>query len=435
MSNFLTTPVILVNSAWLVLGRSSTLIVNLLAMIVVARYLGPSEFGKLSYALAFVALIAPIAQLGLNAIVTRNIVRNRMATSRILGTSIALRTIGSLTAIGLGIALISVIRPTDFDVHQIVLILLVGELFKSTLVISHWLEAESRNKTIAISEMSVFGVSALIKICMVVAKAPLIVFAFAYLLESALLAIFLVVIYSNSEGPINHLRFDSRQASNLLKESLPLIVSGLTAVIYFKVDLIMLGQLSGDVAVGTYSVASRLSEAWYFVPNALAISAFPHLINLKKNSTEDYIKSLQSGFGLLFWLAVLVALTVTAISPVIMPFLFGGKYPGSSTILSIHIWAGIFISVRALVSKWLLAENLVRYSVFSQAAGAIGNIILNLILIPKFGVTGAAVSTVVSYSIAGYFSLMAFSQTRPICLIIARSLLAPLNLGARGGRL
>ncbi|NIP23824.1 flippase, partial [candidate division KSB1 bacterium] len=82
-----------------------------------------------------------------------------------------------------------------------------------------------------------------------------------------------------------------------------------------------------------------------------------------------------------------------------------------------------------------LAENLVRYSVFSQAAGAIGNIILNLILIPKFGVTGAAVSTVVSYSIAGYFSLMAFSQTRPICLIIARSLLAPLNLGARGGRL
>ena len=97
--------------------------------------------------------------------------------------------------------------------------------------------------------------------------------------------------------------------------------------------------------------------------------------------------------------------------------------------LQIHIWAGVFIFMRALLSRWLLAEDLLRFSLVTHIAGAVMNVALNLMLIPRYGAIGAAVATVISYASAGWLALFLSARTRPMGRMMAKSLLLPLRWG------
>ena len=119
----------------------------------------------------------------------------------------------------------------------------------------------------------------------------------------------------------------------------------------------------------------------------------------------------------------------------LIPFLFGAEYLLSVEVLLVHIWAAILVFMRALLSKWLIAESLLKISFLSQVSGAIANIILNYFLIPMMGPVGAAYATVVSYAVASYAILFLRKETRPMALVVTRSLILPYRLLIARGRL
>lgn len=165
-------------------------------------------------------------------------------------------------------------------------------------------------------------------------------------------------------------------------------------------------MVSGDKAVGVYSVAATMSEVWYFIPTAIVASLYPRLIELRKSDSGLYLKRLQQIFDVLFVVALIVAIAVNLFAPYIISLFFGEAYNDAAAILIIHIWAALFVFMRAALSKWILVEDLLVFSMITQGFGALVNVILNFYLIPFLGGQGAAIATLISYATASYFSLL-----------------------------
>jgi len=178
----------------------------------------------------------------------------------------------------------------------------------------------------------------------------------------------------------------------------------------------------GDESVGVYSAAVRISEVWYFIPMVIAASVFPSIIEAKKQGEALYYQRLQKLYNLMVVLALAVAIPMTFLSELVVTLLFGNAYVQAGSVLSIHIWAGLFVFLGLASGKWFIIEGLQRYSFYRTLFGAVANIVLNLIMIPKFGVLGAASATVISYAIAGLFSDVLQKETRTIFKMKLRSL-------------
>ena len=116
--------------------------------------------------------------------------------------------------------------------------------------------------------------------------------------------------------------------------------------------------------------------------------------------------------------ALILSITTYFIAPSLIALIYGSEYSSSATILSIHIFASIFIFQRAILSKWLIIENLYKYSLVSSLFGAVTNIALNAILIPQYAGVGAAWATVISYMVASYGFLFFHSKTKRYAQIL-----------------
>ena len=197
---------------------------------------------------------------------------------------------------------------------------------------------------------------------------------------------------------------------NLLKDSWPLILSGLVIAIYTKIDQVMIKNMLDSKELGYYAAAVRLSEAWYFIPVALTNSIFPAIVNAKKVSNKFYFNRMQKLYDILAWMAIAIAVPVSIFSKDIINIIFGNEFQSAAPVLTIYIWAGVAVFLGVASSKYLITENFTKLSFFRTFIGMIFNVILNLILIPKYGIVGAAVATLVSYSVAT-FSLIFISKT------------------------
>ena len=190
----------------------------------------------------------------------------------------------------------------------------------------------------------------------------------------------------------------------------------------------MLKFMASNTEVGIYSAAAQLSEGWYFLPTAAMTILLPSLISTKKENPQQYQYKLQNISDHLFIFSLLIAITVTISAPFLLPLLFGESFLRSIPIIQIHIWAGIFISMRALLSKWIITEELLYFSLVSHLLGAFANIAINYHLIPETGAMGAATATVISYAISSYLCLFLTKKTLPIAKIMTLSLLSPLRI-------
>jgi len=218
------------------------------------------------------------------------------------------------------------------------------------------------------------------------------------------------------------LSFTWIQAKKLMIDAWPLIFAGMVVSVYMKIDQVMLKEMLDAKAVGVYAAAVKLCEAWYFVPTAVIASLFPAIIKARKNSETLYEEKVQKLYDLMVWVAVAVALPTTLFADWVILILYGADFQEAADVLKMYIWAGVFVSLGVASSKWLIAENLERYSFYSTLLGAILNIVCNFYLIPIYGIRGAALATLISYGTAAYLSMALFEKTRNNFWIATRAL-------------
>lgn len=405
------------NTSWLMAEKIFRMAVALSVGVYVARYLGPERFGVLSYAMSVVVLFSALSSLGLNGILVRELVNFPKKRDEFLGTAFILKLAGS----GLVLILLSItlyFMGDDRQSNLMIFIIAAGLIFQSFNVIRFYFEANVLAKFIAVSQITSLVVVSVAKLVFIWLGLPLIYFALAVLIESLILAIGLSVVYFKQKLNIFNWKFSFKTATGLLKDAWPLILSAIAISLYMRIDQVMIKHMLNDEAVGQYAAAVRLSEAWYFIPMIITASLFPAIVNAKKQSEELYNARLQKLYVLMTWSAIAIALPATFLADDIIRLLFGVQYGNAAGTLRIYIWAGVFVFLGVASSQYLVAENYTRISFFRTLIGCIVNVILNITLIPRYGINGAAIATVVSYFVATFFIVFIPKTNRQVVLML-----------------
>lgn len=410
------------NTFWLAIEKFIRLAIGLGITVALARYFGPQDFGIYNYALAFFSIVSVPASLGLERVVVRDLSATPGASSVILGTAAMLRVIASVTVAFGAVATMRVIRPDDLLMQSFVGVLAIGLIFQFTDVIDMWFQSCGNMKTPArVRLASLIAVSAL-KIAAIVAGASIIVFAWLNLLEVLVVATFLCILYLIRRQHPQKWAFSRTRAREIMRDSWPLLVAGLSVGLYMRIDQIMLGDMVGEEAIGLYSAATRLSEVWYVVPIIITTALFPEIVKTRNTDPGEYLLRLKRLYHLLVWLALGIAVTITLVAYPLVTLLYGSAYAGAVDILVIHVWSCVAVFLGVGSTQFLIAENLPHISLYRTLAGLVTNVALNLLLIPRFAGIGAAIATLTSYFVAT-FSLAFFKKSRGQALILLRSAL------------
>jgi O-antigen/teichoic acid export membrane protein len=412
-----------ISSAWLLTEKIFVLGITFLITVLLARHLGPDDFGALNYAMAVVAIVSAFTTLGLGGgVVVRELVRNPAEAAEIVGTTLAVR----IAASTLGLAATVIFAwLVGLDQQDLIFLIALSLPFDAAITFRLLFEARVASMEVAIATVAATILGASLRLVAIYYQAPLWIFAAIIPLQAAITATALAIIFSRFGSAIMQLRCTASRARRLLHESWPLMISSAGAILYLKLDQFMLGEMAGMSVVGTYSVASRLSEVWYILPTIVGASIAPRIFELHATNCALYERRLKQAFGYSFWLGVLVAASVSIVATKLIVALYGRPYAPAGLVLSIHIWTCPAVFMGVILQKWFLAERLILHSFWRHLLGAAVNIGLNLLLIPIWGGVGAAVATLVSYTVASFLSCFIGKRTVRAGFLMLEAILSP----------
>lgn len=410
------------NTAWLMVDRMVRMGLGLIVGVWIARYLGPAQYGIFSFAVSFVALFGTMSTLGLDSIVMRHLVAGAADSNEVLGTAFVLRLLGGILVPLLAVASIHFMEPDDRATVLLVTILSVGLLFQAFDTIDIHFQAQVQSKLTVWAKNAAFLSVAAVRVFLVHVRAPLWSFAAAQVAELALGSLGLVAMYKWRGGQVSKWRARRWRANQLLQQSWPVILTGMAIMIYSRIDMVMLKYMQGDVAVGLYATATKISEVWYFVPVAIVSSVSPAIIRAK-DSPSIYYARIGKLFSLMSLIALVIGSGIALCSHWIILYLYTDAFREAAPVLAVHVWASLFVFLGLAQGPWNISQDLLKLGFYRTLAGAIGNVLLNLVLIPKYSAMGAAIATVISYAIAGVFANAFDARTRPIFLLQLKSVL------------
>ncbi|MBI5022310.1 MAG: flippase [Ignavibacteriales bacterium] len=409
------------NTGWLVLDKIFRLVVGLFVNVWIARYLGPAQFGILSYALSFAAIIGAIAPLGLDSIVVRELVKDAGRKEYLLGTTLVLRFTSGIFVMLIATSIYLFNTSVDGQTLTLILIISAGYLFQAFDAIDYWFQSKVKSKFTVIAKDSAFFIISLLKVIALIANAPLIAFAILATVEIMLGSIALWIAYRYDGFKLRTWKYNLHYTRVLLKDSFPLAIASIAIAIYMRIDQVILGSLLGSSAVGIYSAAVRLVEIWYFIPTSFTISIFPMIVEAKKNNMKLYHRRLQQLYDIMSFISILLAIGVTIFSKEIILLFYGVKYIESAYILSIYVWTGVAVFLGVASSQYLMAENRTSISLYRTLLGMCVNVAANIILIPRIGIIGSGIAALLA-QLTATFSIILFPSTRSQFSMMIKSL-------------
>jgi O-antigen/teichoic acid export membrane protein len=399
------------------------LLAELVVGIFVARHLGVEWFGLLSFTISFVTIFFGVSTLGLSELLTRELINFKFRHAKILGTALILRGLVAFLFL-LIVNLIAFVSNFNLETRLMIFLISSSLLWKAFDVLEFFFQSRLEVNKIAKVHLVSILLTSLLKFYFILKNMPVAYFAFAYSLEWFFNAVGIISFYLYNENPMRW-RFSKNLSILLLRNSWFLLLSAFAVDLYMRLDQVMIRQLLGNTANGHYAVATRISEIWYAIPMIICSALFPALLNARKTNRELFGQRFLNLLSLMFWMPVVISVIISSFSEDIIVFLYSREYSNASDVLSIQIWSSIFVFWGVSTTYWLLSENLQWISLIRTIAGLVVNLILNLILIPSFGIRGAAIATLISQSIASTFSLLIFSQTRSIFIMQLNSIFRP----------
>ncbi|MBI2427779.1 MAG: flippase [Ignavibacteriales bacterium] len=380
------------NLGWLVLDRGVRMTGAVFINAWLTRYLGPEQNGVFNYALAFVGMFMPMATLGIDSIVIRDIVRDPSKKDLIMGSAFGLRLFGALNALVFSVIAIFIVRPDDTLTHWLVIITSAGLVFQSFDVIDQWFQSQVQSKFTVYAKNAAFFFVACIKIVLIVTDADLVYFVSASSVEILLGAVGLVAMYKRNGNTIRRWNFNLQRAKELLSNSWPIIITDLAIFMQTRIDQVMLRELLGDKEIGLYAAAQKIAEPLGFVPMIILSSVLPVIVRTKEWSDEEYGKRLTNLYRVMTILTIVMCLPISLLSGPIVHILYGEQFAYSSTILSILIWSRFYSNIGVARSIYTSTEGLFRHAMVSAMAGSAVNIVMNYTLIPRIGVFGCIIA-------------------------------------------
>jgi O-antigen/teichoic acid export membrane protein len=385
-------------------ARAAVFVISFLTNIAIARTLGPTGRGEFAAALALSTLCVQLGNLGLHASNTYFVARSPEALNHLFGNTVSV-TLAVSAAISAVIFILEAVLPGSAPVSGRVLVV---SLFWIPFGLAYVL---LQNLLLGLGRVAEYNwveiASRTINMVGVLAAAWLGAATVVNLFGAGLLA---QAIAAGASALL--LRRMMQQKPSV---SWPLFRSGLGygvkaylgaffAFLVLKVDLLIITYMAGDQAAGYYSIAASLGEIVAMAPVVLGTLLFPRLAAMQ-DAAERWRLTKNAAWGTAAVMTVLAITGALAARPIVGT-LFGWEFLPAAYPLVILLPGILALSVNVILMNHFAAEGMPWVTVYSPGIAAILNVILNLILVPRFGISGSSIASTISYSLMLCMSLL-----------------------------
>lgn len=406
------------NASWIIMCRVVQAVLGLIISMIMARYLGPSNFGLLNYANSIVTFVIPVMRLGIHGVLVQEFVASEEYEGEILGTSITLSFISAIVCIIGIITFVSCVNAGERDTIIVCTLYSFTLIFQSFEMINYWFQAKLLAKYSSIIALIAYTVVSLYKIILLINRKSIFWFAVANTLDYLVIAAGLLIIYHRLGN--QKLRYLKRRAKKLISIGKYYILSDLLITVFAQTDRIMLKSMMGNQATGYYSAAVACAGMTQFVFGAIIDSMRPTIFESKKKSEELYKKNLARLFSVIIYLSLIQSVVMTLFAPLIVSILYGRQFIQSISALQIVVWYTTFSYLGSARNIWILAEGKQKHLWKINLFGALANVLLNTLLIPPFGVNGAAIASLITQFATNFITGYIFAPIRGINQVILK---------------
>jgi O-antigen/teichoic acid export membrane protein len=390
------------NSIWLFSDQFFRMGTAMLTGVLIARYLGPARFGWLNYATAAVAMANSLTELGINSIVVRELVREQSKTSELMGAAWLVRGAGAiLGVVGCVGVYLSGLAPNRVE-GLLIAILGFGLLFRVFDLFDLLLQANGVPRISAWIRAGANTIATIGKLALIVLGAPVETFAVAAVLEIALYAVGWWWVGRGRGWHVSRWRPDGARIRSLLRESWPLTISGLAVYTQAYADQLVVGSMLGASQLGQYAAAMRLVNVFSFLPVVVQIVAAPEIARAKMAGDAVYAKRLHDVYRLMMCLFLAVAVPLMLFGPAVVRMLYGSAYDGASGLLPWLAFRLFFTNFGVARSMYITNDRLFRFALLTAIAGGATNVLMNLLLVPHWGVLGAIASSLAAFAVTTF---------------------------------
>lgn len=379
------------NAGWLILGKVIQMMISLIVGILTARYLGPGNYGLINYAGAYTAFFTAFCTLGINSVIVKEFVDHRDQEGQILGTALGLRGISSVLS-AVTIVCISLVVDRDEPLTVAVVALCsLGAVFHIFELFNYWFQSRLASKKTAIAALIAYSITAVYKIVLLATGASVVWFALATSVDYICIAVILFWFYKRDGGGM--LSFSWSYGKTLLQKSYHFILTGMMVAVYGHTDKIMLKHMIGGTEIGYYSTAVALCNMWCFVLAAIIDSLKPSIMEAHSKNREQYERLNRQLYCIVFYVSAGVSVLLALFGHIAIGIFYGEAYLPAAAPLRIITWYTAFSYLGVARDIWVVCENKQKYLKYIYISAAVSNVILNVLLIPPFGASGAAAAS------------------------------------------
>ena len=411
---------IIKNSVWIIGCRVVQALLGFIVSMLTARFLGPSKFGLINYAASLVAFVTPIMKLGLDAIIVQEFVHNPKDSGKILGTGLRMNIVSALLCM-VGVVSFSFIADAgDVDTLIICALYSLTLLAQAIEMIMYWFHAKLLSRYVSVVSLIAYTIVSAYKIFLLATEQSVYWFSISYAIDYLIIGIILRVLYHRLSE--QKLEYSPEIMKRLFSKGKYYVISGLMTVIYAQTDRIMLKMMVDESAVGYYSAGVTCASVATFVFTAIITSMQPAIYEGKKNSHELFETRIKQLYSIIVYMAIIESVFLSVFSSIIVRILYGSQYEPTIGVLRIIAWYTAFSYYGGAKDIWILAENKQKYLVWLNGGGALANILLNSVLIPVWGINGAAFASLITQIITNIFMGFIIKELRRNNILLLQAL-------------
>ena len=381
------------NASWIIAGRVYHMVLAFVVGLLTARYLGPNNYGLINYAATYTSFFASFCTLGINSVIVKNFVDHPDEEGETVGSAIILRTISSVLSVVMMMCITFIADNGEKTTNIVVFLCGIGVIFQVMDTLDYWFQSRLESKYSAFATVISYTVVSIYKVWLLVTGKSVEWFAVSTSIDYLVVAIILLIVYKKRNGP----RFSCsmRKAKELFKSSYHFILAGLMVSIYGSTDKFMLKKLLNEAEVGYYSTAVSLCNTWVFLLTAIIDSLYPVILQ-SFNNKELFERKNKQLYSIVFYISVSVSILFSVLATPVVRILYGKAYIAAAAPLRIITWYTAFSYLGVARNAWIVSYNKQNYLKYLYIGAAITNVVLNVIMIPLWGASGAAFASLLT---------------------------------------
>jgi len=410
------------NFIWLLADKILKMTVVMAVNIWVWNYLGSEQKGLWDYALVFVTMLSPLASLGIDSIIVRDLILHPEKSSKLMGASFVLKLCGSLILVLIAGSLVYLKSPNNVQLLYFVIITASSNIFLAFDSIDLHNQAHLMSKYTVLSKSIGYLFTSALKVLLILIGGSLVAFVWMQFVEFAIGAMLIVYWYKRQGNKLLKWDFDYSTAKALLIQSWPLIATSFLMLVQQNIEQMFIGDWISTRALGIYATAAKIITLFGFIPMIIYTTVAPEITKAKANNEGLFQFKLLRVYQIMFMVSVAIILGCFLFGNQVINLLFKQEFEDAGLYMGIMSIRLLFVNYGVAKSLYITNNNLFKYFMLTGVVGVTINVSLNYLWIPIYGTYGAIWASILSLLASVILIDGCYRKTQPNFILMMRSM-------------